>query len=169
MIAAILVIIFSYFATTLFGYVVHWSLHQKWSGYFNKSHMAHHLKLYPPEDYLSEKYREAGADSTPKFFFLAALPTLILPTLILYYVGVLSWGLTLLAFVVMFGIGLMKNYLHDSFHIKNHVLTRIPIIKMWFSRLSKLHYYHHVDMSKNFGISSFFWDRRFKSFVSEKK
>ncbi len=168
MITAILVIFLSYLATTLFGYVVHWSLHQKWSGGFNQSHMTHHLKLYPPSDYLSEKYREAGADSTPKFFFFAALPTLILPVLTLCYFEILSWVLTLLAVGVMFGVGLMKNYLHDAFHIKNHTLSKIPIIKTWFNNLVQLHYYHHVDMSKNFGISAFFWDRLFKSFVKYK-
>lgn len=167
MIAFILVVLGSYFVTTLFGYIVHWSLHQEWSGFFNQSHMAHHLKLYPPGDYLSEKYRDAGKDSTPKFFFFAALPTLIFPVLGLHFLGILSWTLTLLAWVIMFGVGLMKNYLHDAFHIKNHKLTQIPLVKSWFNNLVRLHYNHHVDMSKNFGISTFFWDRRFKSFMEK--
>jgi sterol desaturase/sphingolipid hydroxylase (fatty acid hydroxylase superfamily) len=128
--------------------------------------MTHHLKLYPPSDYLSEKYRDAGADSTPKFFFFAALPTLIFPILLLHFFGILGWGLTILAWVVMFGMGLMKNYLHDSFHIKNHKLTKIPLIKIWFAKLVQLHYYH-VDMGANYGISTFFWDKIFKSFTEK--
>jgi sterol desaturase/sphingolipid hydroxylase (fatty acid hydroxylase superfamily) len=165
MVGFVLTILGSYIATTLFGYIVHWSLHQKWAGSFNQSHMTHHLKLYPASDYLSDKYRDAGKDSTPKFFFFAALPTLILPVILLHFLGVLTWGLTILAMCVMFGVGLMKNYLHDAFHIRNHVLTKVPVIKTWFNNLVRLHYYHHVDMSKNFGISTFLWDRVFKSFT----
>lgn len=62
MIAIALTILIAFLATTLFGHVVHWALHQKWTGSVNQSHMTHHLKLYPPSDYLSDSYRHAGKD-----------------------------------------------------------------------------------------------------------
>lgn len=160
----ILTIIISYFTTTLFGYIIHRSLHQPWTGWINKSHMKHHLELYPSSDYLSDTYRHAGSDSTPKFFIMAAIPILFIPTFLLHFIFNLSWGLTILALVVMILVGLVKNYMHDAFHIRNHILTRIPYIRRWFNQLVRLHYSHHVDMGKNFGITSFFWDRVFKTF-----
>lgn len=129
--------------------------------------MNHHLKQYPPGDYLSDTYRHAGKDSTPKFFVIAALPMLG-TVVLLWYVGVLTLWLMFLSLGIMFGVGLLDNYLHDAFHIRNHWLTRIPILKGWFARWVQLHYLHHVDMSTNFGIFNFMWDRILKSFWDDK-
>src|SRR5690606_14550661 len=77
---SILFIVLFYFVTNLVGHVVHWILHQKWAGFLNKAHMAHHELLYPPADYLSETYRMPDfKESTPKFFAIAAIPLLLSP------------------------------------------------------------------------------------------
>ena len=162
--AAILLTLFiTYVVTSLFGYVVHWSLHQDWAGSFNKAHMTHHQILYPPSDFTSEKYRHAGKDSTPKFFALAALP-LILTPIVLWAVGILPLSLMITVLVVEGLMGFLHDYLHDTFHIKDHWLSRTPVLRVIFAKWVQLHYLHHVDMGKNFGIFVFHWDRVFKTF-----
>lgn len=163
MVVVLISIIITYTIASLFGYVIHWSLHQPWAGKFNSSHMAHHLKLYPPIDFTSEIYRKAGADSTTKFFAIASLPLIITP-IVLCFVGFIP-VLCLIAILLTEAIvGFLSDYLHDSFHIKNHWMTCLPVVQVIFERWIHLHYLHHVDMSKNYGIFSFHWDRLFKTF-----
>jgi len=153
------VVIATYIVTTLFGYVVHRSLHQSWTGKLNHAHMTHHMKLYPPSDFYSEKYRDPGSDSTVKIFAIAAIPVVALP-IILGILGILPLGLAILSVVEMLSIGWLHDYLHDAYHITNHPLTKFKLFKHWID----LHYLHHIKMQTNFGIFSFFWDRVFRTF-----
>jgi sterol desaturase/sphingolipid hydroxylase (fatty acid hydroxylase superfamily) len=164
MLAFLLTLLFSFLLTTLFGYVVHWALHQNWSGSVHVSHMTHHLKLYPPEDFSSETYRDAGKDNSFKFFALAAIPLIIIP-IALWCAGILSLGLMLVVLLMEALMGFLHDYLHDVFHISNHWLSRTPILKGFFAKWVKLHYQHHVDMKTNYGIFSFLWDKILGTFV----
>jgi hypothetical protein len=157
------VIVLTFLVTSLFGHTIHWALHQPWSGKVHKAHMTHHLKLYPPTDFTSEVYRDAGRDSTPKFFLIAAMP-LILAPIVLCVLGIISWQIMLTILIVEGLMGFLHDYLHDAFHIKGHWLYGIPLIGRWFRNLVKLHYLHHVDMSSNFGIFTFHWDQILGSF-----
>lgn len=156
MIAFILTSIIAFLVTTLFGQIVHWTLHQRWSGSLNKSHMTHHLALYPVSSYRSETYRDPGKDSTVKIFALAALPLLAAPIL-LCCLGKISVFLTLWALAEMLTLGWLHDSIHDSFHLYKTFWSKLP----WYKGWAKLHYLHHVDMQKNFGIFTFFWDRVF--------
>lgn len=163
--AIILAIAAAFLVTTLFGHVVHWCLHQAWMGSVNNAHMTHHLRLYPADDFSSEVYRNAGKDSTPRFFAVAAIPLVATP-IVLAILGIFSWPIALTVLAVEALMGFLHNYLHDSFHIKNHWMTRVPGLKGIFHRWVELHYLHHVDMSKNYGIFTFFWDRFFRTYWS---
>lgn len=165
MLELLFIIPFIFLLTTFFGYVVHRSLHQTWTGNLHKSHMAHHLKFYPANDFFSDKYRDAGVDNTVRIFAFAAIPVVALP-FVLYFIGLLSLTLTIIILVEMGIIGFLHDFLHDSFHITNHYLNRVPVIGSWFKKLINLHQAHHFDMNKNFGIFSFTWDKIFKSFKS---
>ena len=165
MLAILFTLLISYLVTSLFGYVVHWSLHQSWAGKLNEAHMTHHLQLYPPSDFTSETYRSAGKDSTPKFFAVAAIPLIVAP-IILYAFGILPLSLMITVLAVEAVMGFLHDYFHDSFHIKNHWLNRAPLLNVIFGRWIQLHYLHHVDMNFNYGIFSFHWDKIFKSFRS---
>lgn len=158
MLAVFLTILISFLVTTLFGYAIHWSLHQTWAGQFNVAHMTHHLKLYPPEDFTSDVYRHAGKDSTPKFFAVAAIP-LILTPILLWAFGVLALHLAVIVLVVEGTMGFLHDYIHDAFHINNHWMSRVPVLKDIFKKWVDIHYVHHVDMTKNYGIFTFLWDR----------
>lgn len=159
-------IFLTYLVTTFFGYVVHWAFHQKWTGPVNKAHMTHHLKLYPADDYLSDVYRQPGKDNTVKLFaFAAIIPVGLL--FLSFFLGFMSLSTLIVVCITLAILGFLHDYLHDSFHIRNHWLTKLPIINKLFGRWNELHYLHHVDMQKNFGIFSFHWDRVFKTFWSK--
>ncbi len=145
-----------------FGYGVHWLLHQKWMGRAFEAHMTHHLKLYPPNDYYSlDKYRSAGEDNTFYTFAFASLPLLLVP-IILCYFGVFSIIFTIYILSEMLIIGFLHDYLHDAFHIYNHCLNKFRFMQ----KLNELHFQHHLNMKKNFGIFNFWFDKLFKTYVN---
>lgn len=154
MLSVIFALLITYLITTIFGYVVHRSLHREWTGRFNRAHMTHHMKLYPPSDFYSEKYRDPGADNTVKIFAMAAVPLVVLPIL-LGILGILPLGITLLVIIEMLVVGWLHDYLHDAFHITNHPLRKFSLFQSW----TYLHYLHHVDMNTNYGIFSFLIDK----------
>lgn len=158
MLEFILISILVFFATTLFGHVTHWSLHQKFTGRLNKSHMTHHLILYPISNYMSNQYRDAGKDNTVRIFALASVPMLSIPILLLLF-GKISLFIALWSMVEMIILGLLHDTIHDSFHLHKSIWKKFPGYKRW----GKYHYLHHVDMQKNFGIFNFFWDRVFRT------
>lgn len=151
-----------FFVVTLFGHIAHWSLHQKWMGRFAKSHMTHHLKLYPVDDFYSESYRSAGKDSTVIAFAFLSLPLLALPFVACFF-GLLSFTYALVAAAEMLFLGWLHDYVHDSFHVTGHWLRKVPLVNMLHKDLERLHFFHHVDMKKNFGIVIFWWDKVFGS------
>ncbi len=148
-----------YFATTLFGYVVHWSLHQKWMGRIRKTHLTHH-RLYHGNDYVSSVYRDAGEDNTVKLFILPSLVILAVPV-VLYIVGIVPLYIMIVALAEMLALGYILNYLHDSFHIDNHFLPKNKYIRPLFVKMSQHHFMHHNKVTKNFGICTDMWDRLF--------
>ena len=163
MFAILITALVAFFVSSLFGYVVHRSLHQPWTGRLNKKHMTHHLILYPPTNYLSEEYRQAGKDNTVITFTIAAMPLVIIPIL-LGVLGILPLSLVITTLIVMGFMGFAHDQLHDAFHIRNHFLTRIPGVRNIFAYWNQLHYLHHIDMQKNFGIFLFHWDHVFRTY-----
>lgn len=155
----LLTVLLTFVVSSLFGYVVHWSLHQAWSGRFNQSHMTHHLRLYPITDYLSDTYREAGKDNTFFIFAAAAVPLVALPVL-LWWLGIMPLVLMLIAVGEMLLLGFLHEYIHTSFHIRGHWMNKLAAFRRW----NALHFLHHQDMSTNFGIFTYWLDRVFGTF-----
>lgn len=160
MLSALLVGIVTYLLTSLLGYVVHWTIHQRWAGAAYKAHRAHHIDLYPPGRLISDTYLSAGKQSTVYTFLLAFAPLLLLP-IVLCLAGVFTWGMALSAVLAMGAVGLLNDVIHDSFHVKGHWLGRII---PGYGRMRELHFVHHVNMKRNFGIYSFIWDRIFRTY-----
>jgi sterol desaturase/sphingolipid hydroxylase (fatty acid hydroxylase superfamily) len=159
MLMVLFTLILVFIIVSLFGYVVHRSLHQSWTGRFNKSHMAHHLVLYPPSDYFSETYRHAGKDNTFITFAFASLPLLAFPW-VLYGLGAISLPLAILIVAEMLLIGFLHDYIHMAFHVPSNWLNRFKAVQRW----NKLHFQHHVEMQTNFGIFTFFFDKLFGTY-----
>lgn len=163
MVAILITALVAFFISSLFGYAVHRALHQSWTGRLNVKHMTHHLTLYPPTNYKSEAYRSAGSDNTVITFTIAALPLVAAP-IILGIFGILPLPLVITVLIVMGLMGYLHDYIHDSFHIQNHFLSRAPGFRNIFAYWNRLHFLHHVDMQKNFGIFLFHWDHVFKTY-----
>jgi len=159
MLAVLLTFLVVFVITTAFGYFVHKALHQSWMRGFNTAHMTHHLKLYPVNDYQSETYRDPWKDNTVRFFAFASIPLVIIPVILLA-LGIIPLSVFIATAVAMTIVGFANGYLHDVFHIKNHWLSRYS----WFRELTRLHYLHHVDMQRNFGIFMFSWDKLLGSY-----
>lgn len=165
MAVVVLTVIVTYVVASLFGYVMHRFLHSSKSGFLNVAHMTHHRLLYPPDDYLSDTYRKAGRDSTPKYFALGAVPMVLLP-IVLGLCGVLNWTVVVTAMLTLGLMGFLHDYLHDAFHVRNHRLTRVPLLNMFFNRWVMLHFQHHVNMDSNYGIFTYWLDRLFGTFAT---
>lgn len=150
-----LVLVAGFIAFEFLGHAFHRLLHSKWSGALHRAHMTHHLKLYPPSDFLSAKYRNAGADSTTYRF--AAVAAVVAVGIALLFP--LHYSLPLVAELAV--IGLANSYVHDSVHIRGHWMERFAVYQRW----RDLHWMHHVDMGTNFGIFTFLADRALGSYV----
>lgn len=141
------------------GYFAHRALHEKWAGPFYKGHMEHHLIQYPPAHLTSEKYLK------PKWYNSGILLFAPAAALVLGVAGVLATlvGLSLDSYatfaVGVVAFGLLNDYVHDSFHIEKHWLQMVP----GYNTLRELHFQHHVDMTKNYGIVTLLWDAAFKT------
>ncbi len=163
MIISLIISLVVFIFVSLFGYLAHKALHKPWTKMLGESHMTHHLKLYPITDYMSDIYRSAGKHNTIFFFAVASVPVLALPIL-LWFIGLISLFTMIFIIIEMLAIGWLHNYIHDAFHINNHLLTKIPVVKNWFAKLAKVHFIHHEDMNFNYGIFFMTWDKLFKTY-----
>lgn len=154
MIKVLFVILAGFFIGDAIGYLIHKLLHWKRAGFLHRRHMTHHLKLYPVHDFMSKVYRNPGKDNTMYIFtaFIAVACLLMLIFCPLWIALIFSAEFIFL--------GVFNDYLHDAFHVINHRLEKYD----WFLELRRLHFEHHVDMSKNYGIFSWIPDHLFRTF-----
>lgn len=155
----VIALVIGFFVMTMLGHSIHWMIHQRWAGKLYKAHMTHHEVLYPVTDFLSDTYRQPGKDNTIFTFLVFSIPVFAVPVFLFVY-GTLPLVTMALLIVEIFFIGWLHDYLHDVFHLRGHILKRIA----YFRHLTDVHYMHHVDMQKNFGIFFFVWDRAFASY-----
>lgn len=145
----LLVLVLGFFGIEGVGYGFHRLLHTRFGGPLHRAHLTHHVKLYPPRDYLSNTYRSAGADNTTyRFVAVAALVATALALLLPLWAS-----LPILAEMAL--VGAANSYVHDSVHVRGHWMERFRLYRRWRA----LHYQHHFDMSRNFGILTFLADR----------
>lgn len=151
--------IICYIVLSFLGYLFHYVLHQRWSGPFYRAHMNHHLKKYPHTDFFSETYRDAGKDNTVFLFTIAFSPLIVLATLLTITETIsIMHGVFILSQMAI--LGWLNNSIHDACHLKISMWDKFP----FFERIRTIHFIHHYDMAKNFGIFSFEWDFVFRTF-----
>lgn len=153
-VAFVLVTIATFLYGTLAGWVVHWALHQRWSGLIHVAHMNHHLKQYPPSDLLSDRYRSPGKDNGLLFFTPAIVLAFACFIAVLHVLGI---SVPLLVWVCL--EALVLGVAHDSLHTLMHLRSTRLLRFRWFRSMVALHFYHHINMRKNLGIYWFGWDR----------
>lgn len=158
------VVIFLVFiiVSSFLGHLVHWVLHQRWSGWANHGHMQHHA-LYPPVDLRSRSYRRVNWFNSGPFLFTPAFlaVTLLLGAVALYFH--VSFLYVVIAAVALALFGIFNDIVHDSFHIKDNWFDRFSA----YRKLRDLHFVHHRNMKQNFGIVTFVWDKAFGTFRSK--
>lgn len=160
MFETLLVGIDTYIITAFLGYVVHWAIHQPWSGTAHEAHRRHHVELYPPGDLISDKYRSAGAKSTV-WTFLALFSPVVVAPFVAWAMGKLTFTQAITIVATMALVGLANDSIHDSFHVRDHWMSRvIP----GYHKMRERHFIHHVNMKKNFGIYSFTSDKIFGTY-----
>lgn len=133
------------------GYLLHRSLHVMPWLWFRRAHSDHHDVLYSwrefvkPSPYVSvgDFWRFLLAGSIAAAVGLAALP--------------LRQAVPLI--VELAAYGFVNQRLHDAFHVAGHPLRRYA----WFRSMQRLHFLHHINPARNFGIFWFFADRLFKT------
>lgn len=156
----VFVLLLSLVVASFFGHAVHWALHQKWSGFFNRGHMQHHNELYPPGKLVSDEYRQPKWHNNGLFLFTP--PTLVILGAaggLLRLCGAPWWALAVLGTVII-GFAFANDYVHDSYHLRRHWLNEFR----WYRSARILHFLHHSSTDKNFGIFFFGWDSVFKTF-----
>lgn len=149
----LLVLIVGFFAFEAVGYGVHRFLHHHWAGRLNRAHLNHHQQQYPPERFLSDRYRSAGADSTLYPFAVGGL------ALAVVLFSCLPWAYALALTLELAAVGAANNYVHDATHVRGHWLARFRFFRRW----RNLHRVHHADMTRNYGIVTFFTDRALRT------
>lgn len=163
----LLTVVVSFIATPILGYVVHRFTHWPQSGFLYRSHMRHHLDLYPATDLVSAAYRDPGKDSFTWVFVAVGSAGAVLQFWILP-----MWMATI-GVIVGAVLGSLYSLLHDAVHVlpNAHGDFRARVayqldkhFPRWFSRLRKLHHLHHRNMSRNYGVFLFHLDRWFGTY-----
>lgn len=149
-----LTLLLGFVVTELAGYWVHRLAHWPRGGAIYRAHMVHHEVLYGTE-FLSDTYRNPPASSSSVLAFLPFFGALVALFLL-----ALPWPLGAVAAGVCLVVGWTNSRVHDRLHVRGCWLERLP----GFARLRLLHRQHHADMSTNFGILSWLWDRAFRTY-----
>ena len=122
--------------------------HRKKCGYISRIHAHEHHGIYSKDLLVSESYLDE-AQSVDYFY---AIPIVLLATCVflitrrdIFLVHIATLGLSTFAHL----------YLHVQYHLRNTWLKRYQ----WFKRKQRLHLLHHRDMTRNYAVIEFFWDR----------
>lgn len=143
-----------FFIFETIGYLLHWVMHQRWSGLMWRSHMKHH-RMYPPREAVAEgEYRTIGADSA---VFVYITVGAVLAAL---FVATLSLRMALPLAAEMLLVGWLNDAVHDATHVRGHWLQRFA----WFERIRETHVIHHRNMKYNHGLLTFVADRAMKTY-----
>lgn len=160
-------------------YLWHIIAHQTWSGRMYRVHMIHHMKLYPPKRFLSDKplpshslWSLDGLCHQGPLFGLVLSEILLLRYLFKHSMKVRVDNKCIYFMVAGLALfGHIGNVLHISFHIRGHWLERYK----WFLMCRELHWVHHKgDMKKNYMLVDFGMDELFSSkdyvrFINDRK
>lgn len=121
--------------------------------------MEHHLKQYPANNLTSTTYRKARWNNRGPFLFTPPLLMISLLTLCVSALLHIPFWVPMYVFCSFILIGVFEDIVHDSTHIRNSYLK-----SSLFRIIRNDHYVHHIDMTKNFGISTTVFDRLFGTY-----
>jgi hypothetical protein len=143
-------------------------------------HREHHWDFFPPSAfYGTSEALAAGQDAKVMSSWMSAMPLASSPAhealLYMFFVSIMVIGVLLglsrtgvvLALIEGGVIGIVGNYLHISFHVKDHWLGRNRWTKGWWHELQAIHFVHHVGAAhQNYAMVNFAVDRIFHSYFA---
>jgi sterol desaturase/sphingolipid hydroxylase (fatty acid hydroxylase superfamily) len=170
----LMTLLFSVLIAELAGYWLHRLLHSDKIRFLSRGHLIHHFLIYGPRQPMRSKggYR----DATDSRFSIGNIGLeWLAPSAIVLVICwlVMIWfhvprGYQILAVCCLLAWPIfMFSYLHDRMHEEKYWMTRIPLLKTWFSKARRLHDIHHRSldsegrMDSNFGIGFYWFDRLF--------
>ena len=149
-----LAVLLTYYLASFVQAFLHYLVgHSVFGRSLHQTHVRSHHGLYANDVLASDLYSDEE-DSLTSYY---VIPTVILVALAYFLLPLdillVHFGSLALAFYA-------HVYLHVHYHLTNSWLKRFE----WFRRKQRLHYVHHADMSKNFAVVEFFWDRVFGTY-----
>jgi sterol desaturase/sphingolipid hydroxylase (fatty acid hydroxylase superfamily) len=122
--------------------------HRKKGGFIHTLHAYEHHGIYSKDFVVSDSY----LDEAKSLDYLYAVPALLLAAGV-YSVVSLDYFLVHIAALALSTFAHL--YLHVQYHLKDSPLKRYH----WFQTKRRLHLLHHEDMTRNFAVVEFVWDR----------
>ena len=149
------VVVGTFIIGNLLGWLVHRVLHSPRMGKLHRDHVHHHTTIYPPDDFLSDTYREPPGGDSQGLYYLT-------PILLLAIAALLVFGWIYGVVVMLLGTAVLKanGYLHDATHIRGHKLEKYA----WFLQLRRMHVQHHINEATNLGIFVWFPDKLMRTY-----
>ena len=136
------------FASEIGGYIWHrYGAHTDILPFVKDTHQVHHTRIHD----------QAHED----FFYIAILLVLYLAFLFyLYYLTYISLTLLTILYLGVFFPFIWSYYIHSAYHITDHWLNEYE----WFQNDKRIHFKHHEDPTKNYGIATHFTDELLGTF-----
>ena len=164
---------FLFYETFMLAFWVwHYQAHHKlswipWNTACRKYHKNHHWIEFPPDAFYGSDTYWKKQDTTIVSVW-GSLPLassaaheallytfLVIILAVSYYILKISTATIVAALFMALVIGVVGNYLHMSFHDKDHWLQRFEI----WRELRIVHYEHHKGTAQhNYSMANFMWD-----------
>lgn len=147
-------LITSHYIASFIQVGLHYCLgHKAIGNYFYRIHLTCHHDLYAKNMMVTETYLQE--ESSLKLFFL-------IPISIVAFTGYFLIPLDILFvhLATMIGSFYAHVYIHVQYHLKHSWLNQFS----WFRKNRNRHIIHHQDMSKNYAVIGFIWDKLFGTY-----
>jgi sterol desaturase/sphingolipid hydroxylase (fatty acid hydroxylase superfamily) len=144
----------SYHLTALIQTSLHRALgHRSIGGALHTTHVGEHHAIYPAEALVAERYSDQR-DASKYYIVPGAL--IVLASYAALPIDVFAVHVGTLALS-----SAAHAYVHVQYHLRDPWLGRFR----WFQRRRHLHFVHHQDLTKNFAVLEFVWDRLFGTYA----
>jgi len=147
-------VLVSVYVMEIMALATHWAGHRRWSGWWYKAHMGHHLSDYPASRFMTDRYHSALHNNSWAYY-----PSMLLTPCIVH-LFLPQWNAAgwLISFLYPVFVLWVADKFHVAFHTEGHSLERYD----WFLKLRHIHFYHHIgSMKQNYAVGDFLFDYLF--------
>jgi hypothetical protein len=121
-----------------------------------------HTEILPPVKNTHDIHHTIVEDQAHgDFFYVLVLLVLYFGILLYAYHRLyITWALFFYLYIPVVFTFLSNYFLHYAYHVEDHWLNKYE----WFRNDKRIHFQHHKDQSKNFGIVTHFSDHILDTF-----